>query len=49
MVCKCAVRYSAPLLGTRGPFGGRQEVPGRLTSCLSSFSQARAREGLMPA
>lgn len=35
--------FSVLPLGTRGPFEGRQEVPGRLTSCLSSLSQARVR------
>ncbi len=35
--------FSVLPLGTRGPFEGRQEVLGRLTSCLSSLSQARAR------
>lgn len=35
--------FSVLPLGTRGPFEGRQEVPGRLTSCLLSLSQARVR------
>lgn len=44
----CTSRWLSVLpLGTRGPFEGRQEVPGRLTSCLLSFSQARGREGLV--
>lgn len=37
--------FSVVPLGTRGSFEERQEVPGRLTSCLSSLSQAREREG----
>lgn len=38
-----AYGFSVLPLGTRGPFEGRQEVPGRLTSCLLSLSQARVR------
>lgn len=38
-----ALAAAVDSLGTRGPFEGRQEVPGRLTSCLSSLSQARVR------
>ena len=38
-----ALAAAVASLGTRGPFEGRREVPGRLTSCLSSLSQARVR------
>lgn len=40
-------RISVLPLGTRGPLEGRQEVPGRLTSCLLSFSLVRGRGGLV--
>lgn len=33
--------FSVWPLGTRGPIQGRQEVPGRLTSCLWGLSEAR--------
>ena len=34
--------FSTVPLGTRGPIQGRQEVPGRLTSCLWSLSPSEA-------
>lgn len=41
-----AIGFSVLPLGTRGPFEGRQEVPGRLTSCLSQ-ARVRGRGGLV--
>lgn len=43
VVAAAAYGFSVLPLGTRGPFEERQEVPGRLTSCLLSLSQARVR------